>query len=113
VIAGYVSSAALAVAGVLAVLLPDRSAQALHTAFTSARGRAEFRIANAGFAGVGIWALIDGSRPAFIAVGALWIGAAAVRLLALLLDRPQTDWTYWVYGAFEVGLAAAAIVPFV
>jgi hypothetical protein len=111
VIGGYVASAALAVAGVLAVLMPERTARALATTFTSTRGRAEFRIANAGFAGVGVWALIDGSRPAFIAVGALWLGAGAVRLLALALDAPRPDWTYWVYLVFEAGLAAAAIVP--
>ncbi len=110
-IGGYVASAALAVAGVLAVLVPERTARALHTAFTSARGRAEFRIANATFAGVGLWALIDGSRSVFIAVGALWLAAGAVRLLALALDRPQPDWTYWTYLALEATLATLALLP--
>jgi hypothetical protein len=48
--------------------------------------------------------------PAFqAAVGVTWLGAAAVRLAALALDRPQTGVAYWAYLAAEIGFGAGAL----
>ncbi|MGH2662318.1 MAG: DUF4345 family protein [Actinomycetota bacterium] len=110
-IGGYISSAFLAAAGVAGVLIPERIAPVLDTPLPSGRARAEFRIANGAFAGIGVWALIEGSAALFIGVGLAWAGAAMVRLLALALDSPRADWTYWAFLALEAGLAFVALVP--
>jgi uncharacterized protein DUF4345 len=110
VIGGYVSAALLAVSALAGVVMPERIALALDTAFTSSRGRAEFRVVYATLAAVGVWALAAGDREVFIAVGLLWLGAAAVRVLSLALDRPRPDWTYWAYLGLEVGLGLAGVL---
>ncbi len=43
------------------------------------------------------------------AVGVTWLGAAAVRVASLALDRPRTDRAFWAYLAAEIGLGTTAI----
>jgi hypothetical protein len=111
VIGGYIASAVLAAAGLAGVAIPERVAEALDTPLPSNRARAEFRIANATFAAIGTWALIAGSQALFTGIGVLWAGAAVVRLIALPVDSPRADLSYWAYFALEVGLAAVVLVP--
>jgi hypothetical protein len=44
-----------------------------------------------------------------MAVGVTWLGAAAVRLGSLKLDRPRTDWTFWAFLAAEIAFGATAL----
>lgn len=108
-IGGYVASALLAASGLAGVVAPQRVGRALDTDLASPRARAEFRIAYACLAAVGIDALIAGSAAVFVAVGVLWLGAAGVRLVALVVDRPRADRTYGLYLALELALGLVGI----
>jgi hypothetical protein len=110
VIGGYLSSAILAASGLAGILIPDQIAPVLDTTFASSRGRAEFRIVYGALAALGGWALAVADHEVFVAVGVFWLGAAAVRLLALALDRPRTGSTYWAFLALEVVLGLAGVL---
>lgn len=108
---GRVSSAALMLSGVAGVVTPARVADALDVSALSARGVAEVRAGLGGtYAALGGWALASSQPAAEAAVGVTWLGAAAVRIGALVADRPRTDWTYWAYLGAEVGLGTAALL---
>jgi hypothetical protein len=107
---GRVSSAALMLSGVAGVLTPDSVASALQLTPRSARGNAETRAGLGGtYAALGGWALVSGNPAARTAVGVTWLGAAAVRLASLALDRPETDLAFWGYLAAEVGFGVTAL----
>lgn len=105
------SSASLLISGLAGVAIPQRVALALDLPPSSPRGRAEARAGLGGtYAALGGWALLSASPMARRAVGVTWLGAAAARLAALKLDRPDTDVSYWAYLALEVGLGSAALL---
>ena len=108
--AGRLSSAALLASGIAGVVIPDRVMPALDLTATSARGRAEARAGLGGtYAALGLLGVLSANPMARRAVGFTWPGAAAARLLALRLDEPDTDWTYWSFLAIEVGFGARAV----
>jgi hypothetical protein len=107
---GRLSSAALLLSGVAALVAPERVASALELSPRSGRGLAETRAGLGGtYAALGGWALASKSPVAQVAVGATWIGAAAARLASLALDRPRTDAAFWAYLAAEVGFGCLAL----
>jgi hypothetical protein len=107
---GRLSSAALMLSGISGVLMPRRVASALELSAASGRGVAETRAGLGGtYAALGGWALLSRDPAAHAAVGVTWLGAAAVRLGSLVLDRPRTDWAFWGYLAAEVGFGATAL----
>src|SRR4051812_1083879 len=108
---GTLSSAALTLSGIAAVVAPERVASALDLTVGSTRGRAETRVGLGGtYAALGA-AAIAGRDPALQkAVGITWLGAAAVRLAALVLDRPPTDLAYWTYLAAEIACGVGVLV---
>src|SRR5438128_7419709 len=107
---GRVSSAALMLSGLSAVVAPKRVASALKLSAVSGRGVAETRAGLGGtYAALGGWALLSRNPTAQVAVGVTWLGAAAARLGSLPLDRPRTDWKFWAYLAAEIGLGVAAL----
>ena len=109
--AGHLSSAALMLSGAAGVAIPGSVSEALDLTAGSGRGLAETRAGLGGtYAALGGFALLSGSAGAQRAVGATWLGAGAVRLAALKLDRPRTDAAYWTYLALELGLGTAALV---
>jgi uncharacterized protein DUF4345 len=110
VIGGYISSVALALSGLAGILIPDQIAPALDTAFTSARGRAELRIVYGALAALGGWAMAVADHDVFVAIGVFWLGAAAVRLLAFVLDRPRAGSTYWAFLALELVLGLLGVL---
>jgi hypothetical protein len=108
---GRVSSAALMLSGVAGVVQPKTVASALDLTASSGRGVAETRAGLGGtYAALGAWALLSRRPAAHTAVGVMWLGAAAVRLAALVLDDPEPDATYWAYLAAELGFGAVAVV---
>jgi hypothetical protein len=108
---GHLSSAALMLSGAAAVVVPSRVADALELHPLSARALTETRAGLGGtYAALGAFALLSGSAGAQRAVGATWLGAGAVRLAGLRLDRPKTDAAFWAYLAAELGLGSAALV---
>jgi hypothetical protein len=108
---GAASAAALAVSGLAIAADPKRTGEALRIPATSHRGIAETRIGVGGtFAALGLWALVRGTSDAYTAVGVTWLGAAVVRVLALSVDEPETDASYWAYLAGEVTFGVAGVV---
>jgi hypothetical protein len=108
---GRVSSAALMLSGLAGVLRPEKVAESLQLTPMSGRGIAEARAGLGGtYAALGGWALLSRLPAARTAVGVLWLGAAASRLAALLVDDPQPDSTYWAYLAAEVGFGTGALM---
>jgi hypothetical protein len=108
---GRVSSAALLLSGVAGVVMPRSVASALELPATTARGVAETRAGLGGtYAALGGWALVSRDPTAQAAVGVTWLGAAAVRLSTLVVDRPRTDAAFWSYLAVEIGLGSTALV---
>jgi len=107
---GQTSSGALAASGLAIALMPRRAGEALHLAASSSRGVAETRAGLGGtFAALGLWALARGSPEAHTAVGVTWLGAAALRAFSLLVDQPDTDWTFWAYFLGELTLGVSAL----
>jgi hypothetical protein len=108
---GRVSSAALMVSGFAGVLTPQKVSTALHLAASSGRAVAETRAGLGGtYAALGAWAMFSRRPAAHTAVGVLWLGAAAARIAALLVDDPEPDAAYWAYLAAELGFGSAAVV---
>ena len=108
---GQLSSAALMSSGLAGVVIPDRVAQELELTVDSPRGKAEVRAGLGGtYAALGGWALVSSQPAAEAAVGVAWLGAAAVRLASLALDRPKTPWPFWAYLGAEITFGAAALV---
>jgi hypothetical protein len=107
---GRVSSAALMLSGLSGVLTPEKVATALDLSPGSKRGIAETRAGLGGtYAALGGWALVSRDPAAQRAVGVTWLGAAAVRLASLVVDRPRTDFAFWSYLAAEIGFGATAL----
>ena len=90
--------------------MPGRVGLALGLAPTTGRALTEIRAGLGGtYAALGGWALLSRNPAVERAVGVTWLGAAGARMLALPVDDPDTDWTYWAYLAAEVGLGTAAL----
>jgi hypothetical protein len=107
---GRVSSAALMLSGIAGVVSPRQFTSALELSPLSDRGIAETRAGMGGtYAALGGWALLSREPAAQRAVGVTWLGAAAVRLASLKLDRPRTDPAFWAYLAAEIGFGTIAI----
>jgi uncharacterized protein DUF4345 len=107
---GYISSVVLAASGLAGILIPDQIAPVLDTVFASARGRSEFRIVYGALAALGGWAVAIADHELFVAIGVFWLGAAAVRLIALAVDHPRTGSTYWAFLALEMVLGLLGVL---
>jgi len=96
--------------GLAGAVVPDRVGSALGIPPATGRARAETRAGLGGtYAALGGWALVVRDPVAQRAVGVAWLGAAAARLAALRVDRPETDWTYWAFLAAELAFASSAL----
>jgi hypothetical protein len=96
--------------GIAGVMTTNSVASALDLTPGSSRGIAETRAGLGGtYAALGGWALVSRDRAAQTAVGVTWLGAAAVRLGSLVVDRPRTDFAFWAYLAAEIGFGATAL----
>ena len=107
---GRLSSAALMLSGVAAVVNPQGVADALHLTAGDARGMTETRAGLGGtFAALGGWALVSRDPGAEAAVGVTWLGAAAVRVATRQIDRPPATASYWAYLGLEVACGTASL----
>jgi hypothetical protein len=85
------------------LFLPHRVGRLIAQELNNPRGIAEFRVVNGGyFAGLSLFALVANHPLVFTALGIGWLGAAAARLLALLLDRPRLEPIYAGLFVFEI-----------
>ena len=107
---GRISSAALLASGIAGIVTPTKFSAALDLPAISSRGTAETRAGLGGtYAGLGGWAFLRGDAAADRAIGVTWLGAGLVRIAALAIDRPDTDWTYWAYLAGELTLGTLSL----
>lgn len=107
---GFTSALALGASGVGIALDPKRAGEVMRIPPSSARGITEMRAGVGGtFAALGAWALLRGTADAYTAVGVTWLGAAAVRVLSMKVDEPETDWTFWAFLAGEATLGLAGV----
>ena len=107
---GRLSSAALMLSGVAAVVNPQGVADALHLTAGDKRGITETRAGLGGtFAALGGWALVSRNPAADTAVGMTWLGAAAVRVATRQIDRPSETASYWAYLGLEVACGTASL----
>lgn len=107
---GRLSSAALMLPGVAAVVNPQGVADALHLTAGDVRGITETRAGLGGtFAALGGWALVSRDPAADAAVGMTRLGAAAIRVATRQIDRPPETASYWAYLALEVACGTASL----
>lgn len=105
------SSTAMMLSGLAAVLIPVKVGDALHLDARDARGRAEIRAGLGGtYAALGCWALLNRKPLGHRAVGVAWLGAAVARLASLRVEPPETDSEFWTYLAAELALGTAGVI---
>jgi len=99
--------------GIQALIYPRVLARGLSMDLIGNKGSAEIRI---GFGGpmiaLSLGALIYQLEIGFIFVGLFWLGAAIVRLIAIILDGLKIDRRYGLYFSIEVIVAACCIGPY-
>jgi hypothetical protein len=109
-IIGRLSSAVLMLSGMAGIVSPRAVGSALDLAPGGARGIAETRAGLGGtYAALGGWASVSRDPAAEIAVGVTWLGAAAVRIASLAVDRPRTNLAFWSYLGLEIGCGVSAL----
>jgi hypothetical protein len=107
---GDVGAASLGLSGVAMALLPRQNARALKLSPDSGRGVSELRAGLGGtYAGLGLWALVRGTKDARTAVGVTCLGAAAARAWSWRLDEPEPDLGFWALLAGEVLLGVTGL----
>jgi hypothetical protein len=105
-----IGSAALMLSGIAGVVSPRSVTTALDLTPGSNRGITETRAGLGGtYAALGGWALLSRDPTAQKAVGVAWLGAAAVRVASLIVDRPPTDLAFWSYLAAEISFGAIGV----
>jgi hypothetical protein len=96
--------------GLWSIWRPEPTAKAIGFSLHGRRGRAEFRIGFGGFfLGLAGYALYLRNDSVFMAMGAMWLGAAVIRVLALLIDRPPFNVSYLGVLLFESAMGAMLI----
>jgi hypothetical protein len=91
----WVGVGSLLVYAIASVAKPKFVAQILEHVLDSRRGISEFRVAHGGFfLGLSLFALYLNNRLVYQALSWAWIGAAVIRLLAYLPDRPTRTISY-------------------
>lgn len=100
----WVGASALVVYGLVSATAPRWMAGALEHNLLSGRGVSEFRVANGSVIGPALFALVVNQPVVFQLLGWGWIGAAVVRVVAYLPDRPKLTLTYVVFFVVEVVL---------
>src|SRR5215468_4998595 len=100
-----VGALALLIYGIASLLAPHRIALFIAQILDSSRGVAEFRILNGGFMiGLSLAALLANQPVGYAVLGIGWLGAAASRLIAMVVDRPPLNASFFAYLVAEVVL---------
>lgn len=108
---GFTAAAGLTTSGIGIALDPKRAGDVMRMPPMSARGITEMRAGVGGtFAALGAWALLRATSDAYTAVGVTWLGAAAVRVVSMEVDKPETDATFWAFLGLETALGVAGLL---
>ncbi|MGW5852708.1 hypothetical protein ACWFQ8_33150 [Streptomyces sp. NPDC055254] len=101
----------LLLSSLAAIAQPTKTAKAMHFQLLGNRGRAEFRTAvGAVFIPPAVVALVSFEPLGFRMIAAIWLGAAAMRIVALATDRPEVDKGYVAFFLFEAVMGCFALV---
>jgi hypothetical protein len=92
------------------IIRPQWAAAWLEFELNTGRASAEFRILHGYLLGLAVFALYSQNPLLFQALGWGWLGAALLRLLSYLLDRPKLNATYFAYLAMEITLGIFLLV---
>jgi hypothetical protein len=99
----WIGAVSLLAYGLVSMIWPRWVAGLLEHGLMSGRGVSEFRVAHGGgMISLSLIALYTNNSLVYQLVGWGWIGAAAVRLLAYLPDRPKVTADYLVFLLAEI-----------
>lgn len=105
------SAASVLLYGIGAMLVPGMIAKLVHHELPDGRGKAEFRIAQAGiFIGLGLMAVLLRNTTVYQLMAGLWFGAAITRLIAIALDRPKLTSDYLGFAVMEFAFGILALI---
>ena len=97
--------------GLVSAMRPAWVAGILENGLLSGRGISEFRVAHGGgMIGLALFALFVNHPLVFQLLGWGWLGAAIVRVLAYLPDRPKIDASYIAFLAIEIVLGIFLLI---
>lgn len=92
--------------GLAAIAVPQTIASAVAWTLKGARGSAELRIGIGGLiVGLCAYALYAQNAAIFTALGFMYVGIAATRVLSIALDRPKLNASYIITLIVEIVLA--------
>lgn len=99
----WIGTASILAYGAVSAIKPHWVAGLLeHRLSTTGRGISEFRVAHGGVAGLALFAFYLNHPLVFQALGWSCIGAAVVRLLSYLPDRPRVNASYLAFLVTEI-----------
>jgi hypothetical protein len=112
IVLGVIGSAITLLFGLWSAAQPTTIANAVGIQLTEPRSRAEFRIAFGGFfTGMGLAGLLLQTPDAFLVLGLAWLGGGVLRLLSIVLDKPELDAGFFGFFASEVIVGGMLILP--
>jgi hypothetical protein len=100
----WIGTASLLIYGIASAIKPQWIARFLAHDLPSGRAISEFRVAHGSLVGLSLFALVMNDPLVFQLLGCGCLGAAAVRVLAYLLDRPRVTVDYLAFFVTEIGV---------
>lgn len=98
----WIGALALLGYGIASAIQPHWIAGLLENGLLSGRGVSEFRVAHGGVFLLALFALYVQDPLVFQLLGWGWLGAAALRVLAYLPDKPKLTADYLAFFAMEI-----------
>jgi hypothetical protein len=97
--------------GLASAINPHWVAGLLEHGLRSGRGISEFRVAHGGgIVALALFALYINNPLVYRALGWAWIGAATIRILAYLPDRPRVTADYVIFLIAEIALGICLLL---
>jgi len=106
----WIGTASLLLYGVASAIKPHWVAGLLENGLSSGRGISEFRVAHGSMVGLSLFALYLNHPLVYHALGWGCIGAASVRLVSYVPDRPIVNLSYLTLFAAEITLGIFLLV---
>lgn len=100
----FIGAGMLLAYAIACIIRPHWAGAWLEIDLKAGRGVSEFRILHGFLLGLAVFALYSQNALVFQALGWGWLGAALIRLLSYLADRPKLNASYFAYLAMEITL---------
>ena len=98
----WIGTLSLLAYGLASAIKPRWIADMLENGLSSGRGISEFRVAHGGWMGLALFALYVNDPLVYQLLGWGWIGAALIRVVSYLPDRPKVTADYLAFLAVEI-----------